>query len=152
VARLSIAFSKDLFHWEKKGPAFARAHDGRFLDTWSKSGSMLTKFVDGKQVLAIIDGKYWMYWGENLVNLAWSENLYDWYPLLNEKNELKSVISPRKNKFDSHLTECGPPAIMTDQGIVLFYNGKNSDDENEADPQIGRASCRESGQHQERAG
>lgn len=138
VARLSIAFSKDLFHWEKKGPAFARAHDGRFLDTWSKSGSMLTKFVDGKQVLAKIDGKYWMYWGENLVNLAWSENLYDWYPLLNEKNELQSVISPRKNKFDSHLTECGPPAIMTQQGIVLFYNGKNSDDEKEADPRLPR--------------
>ncbi len=28
VPRLSIAFSKDLFHWEKKGPAFAKAYNG----------------------------------------------------------------------------------------------------------------------------
>ena len=26
IPRLSIAFSKDLFHWEKKGPAFAKAY------------------------------------------------------------------------------------------------------------------------------
>jgi predicted GH43/DUF377 family glycosyl hydrolase len=25
------------------------------------------------------------------------------------------------------LTECGPPALITDEGIVLFYNGKNSE-------------------------
>ena len=28
--------------------------------------------------------------------------------------------------FDSQLTECGPPAIYTPDGIVLLYNGKNS--------------------------
>jgi beta-1,2-mannosidase len=125
IARLSIAFSRDLLHWEKKGPAFAKANDGKFLDTWSKSGSMLTKFVKGKQVLAKINGKYWMYWGEQGVNLAWSENLYDWQPLLDEKGGLKYLIEPRKNKFDSHLTECGPPAILTKQGVVLLYNGRN---------------------------
>jgi predicted GH43/DUF377 family glycosyl hydrolase len=35
------------------------------------------------------------------------------------------LISPRKGYFDSGLTECGPPAIQTDKGIVLLYNGKN---------------------------
>jgi predicted GH43/DUF377 family glycosyl hydrolase len=45
VARLSIAVSKDLTHWEKKGPAFAKAYDGKFLDIWSKSGSIITKKV-----------------------------------------------------------------------------------------------------------
>jgi len=134
-ARLSIAFSKDLFHWEKKGPAFAKANAGKFMNGWSKSGSMLTKFVNGKQVLAKIGGKYWMYWGENGVNLAWSENLYDWNPLVNEKGDLKLVIIPRKHKFDSHLTECGPPAMVTEKGIVLFYNGKNSD-KDDADPNL----------------
>jgi beta-1,2-mannosidase len=135
-ARLSIAFSKDLVHWDKKGPAFAKAHDGKFLNGWSKSGSMLTKFVNGKQVLAKIKGKYWMYWGENGVNLAWSENLYDWFPLLDDKGGLKLLILPRKNKFDSHLTECGPPAIWTDKGISLFYNGKNAETDEEADPKL----------------
>ena len=135
IATLSIAFSKDLFHWEKKGPAFAKAYNGKYLKSWSKSASMVTKFVNGKQVLAKIKGKYWMYWGENAINLAWSENLYDWYPLTNDKEELKYVVMPRPKKFDSNLTECGPPAILMGEGIVLFYNGKNATDEN-ADPSL----------------
>lgn len=127
VARLSIAVSKDLIHWEKKGPAFAKAYSGKFLDTWSKSGSIITKKEGNKIVAAKIKGKYGMYWGENLVNLAWSDNLTDWYPELNENGDLKPAISPRKNMFDSVLTECGPPAIINSEGIVLFYNGKNSE-------------------------
>jgi predicted GH43/DUF377 family glycosyl hydrolase len=129
IARLSIAVSKDLVHWEKKGPAFAKAYNGKFLDIWSKSGSIITKMIGGHQVAVKINGKYGMYWGENFVNLAWSDNLTDWYPTLNENGELKPVISPRKNKFDSQLTECGPPSLITDEGIVLFYNGKNSEGE-----------------------
>ena len=39
--------------------------------------------------------------------------------------EVKQLISPRTGYFDSDLTECGPPALMTDKGIILFYNGKN---------------------------
>ena len=135
VARLSIAFSKDLINWEKKGPAFANAYDGKFLDYWSKSGSIITKMDGDRQIVTKIDGKYWMYWGEKFINLAWSKNLFDWYPLLNEKEELKAIIEPRSNKFDSHLTECGPPAIMMDNGIVLFYNGKNSEAE-DSDPDL----------------
>lgn len=127
IARLSIAVSRDLIHWEKKGPAFLKANDGKFLDIWSKSGSIITKKVGDRIVAAKINGKYGMYWGENFVNLAWSDNLTDWYPTLNENGELKPAISPRKNKFDSMLTECGPPALITDEGIVLFYNGKNSE-------------------------
>ncbi|MEN8228182.1 MAG: glycoside hydrolase family 130 protein [Bacteroidota bacterium] len=127
VARLSIAFSKDLINWEKKGPAFLEAYDGRFLDMWSKSGSMITKMEGDRQVLAKIDDKYWMYWGERFINLAWSENLYDWYPAINEDGELKTIVEPRSNMFDSHLTECGPPALITDKGVVLFYNGKNAE-------------------------
>lgn len=137
IARLSIAFSTDLVHWDKKGPAFARAHEGRFLDQWSKSGSMITKMEGSRQILAQLDGKYWMYWGENIINLAWSENLHDWYPLLDEAGNLKAVAEPRSHKFDSQLTECGPPAIITDEGIVLFYNGKNSDFD-DADPGLPR--------------
>jgi predicted GH43/DUF377 family glycosyl hydrolase len=126
IARLSVAFSRDLFHWQKKGPAFAKAYNGKFLDTWSKSGAIITKITNGKPVAAKIDGKYWMYWGEHFINLAWSDNLYDWNPLLNEHGALDSVAAPRPKKFDSDLTECGPPAIITEKGIVLFYNGKNA--------------------------
>lgn len=47
MARLSIAHSKDLIHWEKKGPAFAKAYDRKFLDYWSKSGSIITRLGQG---------------------------------------------------------------------------------------------------------
>ena len=135
VARLSVAFSRDLIHWQKKGPAFEKADDGKFKDSWSKSGSIVTRMVNGKIVAAKINGKYWMYWGEQFINLAWSENLYDWHPLLDPSGGLKKVAAPRPRKFDSDLTECGPPALVTDKGIVLLYNGKNATNEN-ADPAL----------------
>ena len=133
VARLSIAFSRDLIHWEKQGPAFAKAYEGKYLDYWSKSGSMVTEIKGDQQVMAKIDGKYWMYWGERFINLAWSENLADWYPSLDKQGELEAIVEPRAKKFDSHLTECGPPAVITEEGIVLLYNGKNAEGEDAAD-------------------
>ena len=132
VARLSIAFSRDLIHWEKRGPAFAKAHKGKFLDYWSKSGSIITKMVGDEQIVAKLDGKYWMYWGERFINLAWSDDLAVWHPTLDENGELKTIVEPRKNKFDSQLTECGPPAVITDEGIVLLYNGKNAEGDDAA--------------------
>ncbi len=69
------------------------------------------------------------------MNLACSDNFYDWYPLLDDKGELKAAARPRPRKFDSSLTECGPPAIITDRGIELYYNGRNATDET-ADPDI----------------
>lgn len=135
IPRLSIAFSKDLFHWEKKGPAFAKAYNAKFLNMASKSASMVTRMKDGRPVLAKINDKYWMYWGEHFVNLAWSTNLFDWNPLVNDSGELRAAIRTRPGKFDSDLTECGPPAIITDKGILLIYNGKNATDER-ADPSL----------------
>jgi predicted GH43/DUF377 family glycosyl hydrolase len=136
IPRLSIAFSKDLFHWEKKGPAFATAYNHKFLDTASKSASMITKMVDDKIVLAKIAGKYWMYWGEHFVNLAWSENLYDWFPVLDKAGFLKKVLETRPHYFDSDLDECGPPALITDRGVMLIYNGKNANNAKDADPSL----------------
>jgi predicted GH43/DUF377 family glycosyl hydrolase len=133
VARLSTAFSKDLFHWQKKGPAFAAKYESLFAGGWSKSGSIVTEIKNGKQLAAKINGKYWMYWGEHLINLAWSVNLADWNPVLNQTGTLLSLAAPRPKKFDSDLTECGPPAIVTVRGIMLLYNGKNATGAN-ADP------------------
>jgi predicted GH43/DUF377 family glycosyl hydrolase len=126
VARISIAISQDLVHWKKTGPAFKKAYSGKLLNTWSKSGSIITKMKKNKQIAAKINGKYWMYWGEHGINLAWSENLADWYPTLDEKGSLNLIVKPRDHMFDSDLTECGPPAIITKQGILLLYNGKNA--------------------------
>ncbi|WP_026628688.1 glycoside hydrolase family 130 protein [Dyadobacter alkalitolerans] len=124
-ARLGIATSRDLLKWEKHGPAFTKAFNGKFNEIWSKSGSIVTKLVGDKQVIAKINGKYWLYFGEANVNLASSTDLINWTPLVDKNENLVNLISPRKGFFDSNLTECGPPAIVTDKGIVLLYNGKN---------------------------
>lgn len=125
VPRLAVATSKDLIKWTKHGPAFYKAHKGKFKDLAAKSGSIITKMVNGKQVMAKIDGKYWMYWGERFINPATSTDCVNWTPLLDEKADLLQIVKTRDGYFDSDLTECGPPAIMTNDGILLLYNGKN---------------------------
>lgn len=123
--RLAVATSKDLKTWKKYGPVFGKACDGRFHDLKCKSGAILTKVVNGQQVITRINGKYWMYWGEHRVYAATSEDLIEWTPLLDDKGELKTLFAPRQGYFDSALTECGPPAVITEKGILLLYNGKN---------------------------
>lgn len=136
IPRLSVATSKDLKNWTKTGPAFLKAYNGKFKDSASKSGSIITTYKNGQYVALKKDDKYWMYWGEHLVNLAWSSNLVDWYPELNAQGELNGLIYPRDKYFDSHLTECGPPAVETDEGIVLIYNGRNSEDSLKSNPAL----------------
>lgn len=125
IPRLSVATSKDLKKWSKHGLAFAKAYNGRFAQMASKSASLLTKVKDGRLVIDKVKDKYLMYWGEYAVYAAVSDNLTDWYPVLDERGELKKIAEPRKGYFDSQMTECGPPALRTNKGIVLLYNGKN---------------------------
>lgn len=125
IARLSSATSTDLKTWTKKGPVFQDAYNGLFVDIWSKSGSMVTELKDGRLIAKKINGKYLMYWGELFVNLATSDNGLDWQPMLDEQGELLRVFSPTLDDFDSHLVEPGPPALYTQEGILLIYNGKN---------------------------
>ncbi len=125
-ARLGVATSRDLVSWTKHGSPFHRAWGGRFEHVFSKSASIVTRLDEqGRQVIAKINGKYWMYWGEQFVNVATSDDLINWTPELDEDGELRKTILPRPGYFDSMLTECGPPAVVTDHGIILFYNGKN---------------------------
>lgn len=132
-ARLCAATSRDLITWEKHGPVFEDAYDGRFLDIHCKAGSIVTEIKDGQQVISKVGDTYFMYWGEHRVWGATSENLTDWTPILDEDGELKVVIAPRRGYFDSALTECGPPAIKTDKGILLLYNGKNQNHDDRRD-------------------
>jgi beta-1,2-mannosidase len=129
VPRIGVAISRDLVKWQKHGPIFKKAHGGRFYDSASKSASLITKMVDGKMVIATINGKYWLYWGEHFINAATSTDLVNWEPMLDTTGQLKQLITTRPGFFDSDLTECGPPAVMTDKGILLLYNGKNRSDD-----------------------
>jgi beta-1,2-mannosidase len=44
-------------------------------------------------------------------------------------------MQTRPLHFDSDLDECGPPALVTDRGVMLIYNGKNANSKN-ADPSL----------------
>jgi len=124
VPRLAVATSKDLRHWQKHGPVFKQAYGGKYYDMATKSASIVTKVTGDKLVITKVNGTYWMYWGEQHVYGATSTDLVNWAPL-EEDGQLRELMSPRKGYFDSQLTECGPPAVMTKDGIVLMYNGKN---------------------------
>lgn len=132
-ARLCVATSRDLITWKKHGPAFEDAYEGRFLNIHCKAGSIVTEIKNNKQVISKIGNVYFMYWGEHRIWAATSENLTDWKPILDENGELRTVIAPRRGYFDSALTECGPPAIKTNKGILLLYNGKNQNHDDRRD-------------------
>ncbi|WP_426574647.1 glycoside hydrolase family 130 protein [Aquihabitans sp. McL0605] len=142
---LFVATSPDLRQWTKHGPAFAGT---RYAKSTSKSGAVLTEVVDGRLVAARRDGRYWMYWGEGTAAAASSTDLVRWEPVTYEAgrdryltfdpaspgfglervpghHELRPLLFPRRGRFDSLLVEPGPPAVTTDDGIVLIYNGAN---------------------------
>jgi len=126
VPRLAVATSKDLVHWTKHGPAFAKAENGKYLRSETKSGAILTK-VEGDHLIATrVNGKYWMYFNVPDILIATSDNLIDWTPLADSDGKVLKVLSPRAGYFDSWLVEAGPPAILTERGIVLVYNAGNS--------------------------
>jgi beta-1,2-mannosidase len=125
TARLAVATSGDLLRWKKEGLAFADAKSGVYRDRWSKSGAIVSRWVHGTPVAARINGRYWMYWGESNLNLATSNDLVRWTPLEDPGGELTIALAPRPGQFDSWLVEPGPPAMLTDSGIVLLYNSCN---------------------------
>lgn len=137
TARLFVATSKDLVHWKKHGSVFRKA-DPKYINYWSKSGSIICERRGDKMVAKKINGKYWMYWGESNIYMATSNNLVDWTPIketnpakkqfdsLRHYEAFKILFSPRKGKFDSELVEPGPPAMVTPNGILFIYNSKNS--------------------------
>jgi len=138
TARLFIASSTDLKHWTKHGSVFAKAENGKYINYWSKSGSIVSEIKNGTVVARKINGLYWMYWGESNIYAATSKNLIDWVPLpetdpakkqydsARHYEAFKIVFGPRRGKFDSQLVEPGPPAILTEHGIVFLYNSRNS--------------------------
>lgn len=140
TARLMVATSDDLLRWTKRGPAFATAYEGRYLNAWPKSGSIVSRYTKGKIIATKIHGKYWMYWGDVFIYAAISDDLIHWTPVEMDAQEqlstllkgvamrtprLKIVVPTRDDKFDSDLVESGPPAMLTNRGILLIYNSRN---------------------------
>jgi len=151
VGTLFVATSSDLRHWQKHGPAFTTTP---YVRLPTKSGAILTELKDGRLIAVRRDGRYWMYWGEGTIYAATSDDLVRWAPLqiaaapdryltwepaaaaegpsgrwrterVPGPMALRPIAGPRRGRFDSLLAEPGAPAILTDAGVVLIYNGAN---------------------------
>jgi len=134
IPRLAVATSRDLVSWTKHGPAFAKASGGKYLNLESKSGAILAR-VEGNRVIATkVGGTYWMYFNVPDILIATSDDLIAWTPLEDTNGGLMKVLSPRPGHFDSWLVEAGPPALLTEHGIVVMYNAGNS--ETDGDPSL----------------
>jgi predicted GH43/DUF377 family glycosyl hydrolase len=119
--RLIVATSKDLLHWTKRGPAFAKPHDNANDFQYEKSAAVLTELKNGRLVAAKINGKYWMYWGVDRINVATSDNLLDWSDVRNPDGSLLKLLSKRPGKFDEQTIE-GGVVVLTSRGIVNIFN------------------------------
>jgi beta-1,2-mannosidase len=113
-AQLCLATSKDLIRWKRQG-VIMPANRGRWNVGWTKAGAILTTKVNGK---------YWMYYmadparDVNEMGVAFSDDLIHWTEALDQP-----VLKRRPGYFDAKVVEPGPPPIMTEQGILLIYNG-----------------------------
>jgi predicted GH43/DUF377 family glycosyl hydrolase/lysophospholipase L1-like esterase len=134
---VGIATSTDLTHWTKHGPAFLTAAGGKYAHLKYKSAGIVTRLDKNKNrlIAAKIDGKYWMYWGEGAIHIATSDDLIHWTPIEDAGGAPIELLRPRAGHFDSTFPETGPPPVLTDQGIVVLYNGKNA--ESGGDPALG---------------
>lgn len=121
-AQLADWTSKDLKHWEERG-IMMPANEGTWNTQWTKSGSIVSREVDGKMVPEKIDGKFWMFYmgnrnGIDQMGLASSPDGIKW------TDATKDPILPgRPGQFDSNVVEPGPAAIITRDGINLIYSG-----------------------------
>lgn len=134
-ARLCVATSKDLLHWQKQGLAFDQFDGGKYRNQWSKSGAIVCRRVGSRMVAQRINGTYWMYWGDQPdLRVAVSTDLLHWTPLETDAGKIIPVAESRRGKHDVRLIEPGPYALLTPAGILLIYNGMN--DAKNGDPNL----------------
>jgi predicted GH43/DUF377 family glycosyl hydrolase len=113
-AQLCLATSKDLLHWQRQG-VILPAYKGRWNVGWTKSGAIVPEKIGGE---------FWMYFlgtsadKTDQMGLAHSSDLIHW----TEATDMP-VLPRRAGHFDSRVVEPGPPPIVTQDGIVLIYNG-----------------------------
>jgi beta-1,2-mannosidase len=122
-ARLSIAISSDLIHWEKKGLVFNQYGGVKYNDSWTKAGAIVCR-QEGDQFIATrINDKYWMYYGEYGLHIATSTDLVNWKVQEDSSGNPLTVLPLIPGKWNSYVTESGPFACITDKGILMLVNG-----------------------------
>lgn len=117
-AQLCLATSTDLIHWKRQG-VILPAYKGKWNVGWTKSGAIIPERINGK---------YWMYYlGDTdhqltQMSIAYSTDLLHWTDALDHP-----VLASRPKMFDSQVVEPGPAPIMSEDGILLIYNGADDD-------------------------
>lgn len=105
TARLALASSTDLETWDRHGLILPDMG-------WTKAGAIVPQKINDR---------YWMYYGDTNIWIAWSEDLINWTAIE------EPVMRTRDGMFDSGLIEPGPTPIITDQGILMLYNSADDD-------------------------
>lgn len=100
IINLSLAISKDLINWKKKG-------------------IILENMKAGVIHSEKINGKYIMFVGEGDIKIARSKDLKEW------KFDKDSLLKPRNNFFENRIVEIGPNPITLEDKIILFFNTSN---------------------------
>jgi predicted GH43/DUF377 family glycosyl hydrolase len=106
--------SRDLVHWARQGRILP-AYKGHWNVGWTKSGAIIPEKIAGK---------YWLYFlgtaadKTDQTGLAYSGDLVYWTEAIDSP-----VLPRRAGEFDSRVVDPGPPPILTQDGIVLIYNG-----------------------------
>ncbi len=124
--RLCIATSNDLIIWRKHGVVFDTVDPDLEREFRFKAGMIVSRMDNTGRLIAVkIKGKYWMYWSVGSLHLATSGDLIHWQPLLKSDGSYVAALEPRPDKYrvDNIAVEPGPAAILTEKGIVAFYNG-----------------------------
>lgn len=88
--------------------------------------------VGDKLIAAKINGKYLMYWGHH-GTLAESDDLVNWN-FVYDQNGQRKMLFPNflEAKYGHESCEAGAAAILTEHGIVYFFNAAEKIDESGA--------------------
>lgn len=118
TARAALTTSKDLAHWGERRLLFPdHTHDQRedLPGDWSKAAALFPE---------IVDGQYWLFYGDNHIWPAVSDDLITWRP------SKTPILSARQGFFDAAYVEMGPPPMRTAHGWLVLYHGIDEISEN----------------------
>lgn len=118
TARAAMTTSTDLRNWGDRQIIFpkwnTRQQRENLPSDWSKAAALFPHKINDK---------YYLFFGDNHIWAAESDNLSDWEPMY------EPILSARADKFDSAYVEMGPPPIHTDRGWLVLYHGIDRLDE-----------------------
>jgi predicted GH43/DUF377 family glycosyl hydrolase len=114
---ICTASSKDLIHWVKHGPAFAKS--GKEGSADHRTGVILSQLVGEKLLPAKLNGKYLMYYTHPCA-IATSDDLINWEPTGEAVFKVGGEVPGHSRSHES-----GAIALVREEGILLMVNGSS---------------------------